>query len=137
MEYNPEEYGKLLEPILKGEASVVYGSRFMQKHKPKYKLFYWGNIFLSFLFSILYGRKVSDMETCYKVFKKEVLRGIEIKSNRFNFEPEITAKIVKAGYKIKEAPISYNSRSFKEGKKIHWQDGLSAVFCLIKYRFFD
>jgi hypothetical protein len=77
------------------------------------------------------------METCYKVFKKEVLRGLEIKSNRFNFEPEITAKIVKAGYKIKEIPISYSSRSFLEGKKINWQDGISAIFSLIKYRFFD
>lgn len=137
LEYNPEEYKKLLEPILKGEASVVYGSRFAEKHKPKYQLFYWGNIFLSFLFSILYGQKVSDMETCYKVFKKEVLRGVEIKSNRFNFEPEITAKIIKAGYRIKEIPISYASRSFSEGKKIGWHDGVSAIYALIKYRFFN
>lgn len=137
LEYNPEEYGKLLEPILKGETKVVYGSRFSESHKPKYKLFYWGNVFLSFLFSVLYGQKISDMETCYKVFKKEVLRGIKIKSNRFNFEPEITAKIIKAGYKIMEVPISYNSRSFKEGKKINWRDGVSAIFSLIKYRFFN
>lgn len=137
LEYNPEEYKKLLGPILKGEASVVYGSRFTEKHKPKYKLFYWGNKFLSFLFSILYGQKISDMETCYKVFKKEVVKNINTKSNRFNFEPEITAKIIKAGHKIKEVPISYNGRSFKEGKKINWQDGISAIFSLIKYRFFD
>jgi len=138
LEYNPEEYGNLLKPILDGETKVVYGSRFLNRlHMPRYKLFYLGNKFLSFLLSILYGQKISDMETCYKVFKREVVKNIIIKSNRFNFEPEITAKIIKAGYKIKEIPISYASRSFAEGKKINWKDGVSAVYTLVKYRFFN
>lgn len=137
LEYDPNEYNKLLQPILNNETQVVYGSRFLGKHNPRYKLFYLGNKFLSLLFSILYGQKVSDMETCYKVFSSDVFKNIKIKSNRFNFEPEITAKIIKAGYKIKEIPISYQSRSFKEGKKIGWRDGVSAIYCLFKYRFFD
>jgi len=138
LEYNPEEYGNLLKPILDGETKVVYGSRFLNRlHMPRYKLFYLGNKFLSFLLSILYGQKISDMETCYKVFKREVVKNIIIKSNRFNFEPEITAKIIKAGYKIKEVPVSYKSRSFEEGKKIHWKDGVSAIYTLVKYRFIN
>jgi len=137
LEYDPNEYGKLLQPILDNEAQVAYGSRFLNKHSPRYKLFYLGNKFLSLLFSILYGQKISDMETCYKVFSREVLKNIAIESNRFNFEPEITAKIVKAGYKIKEIPISYQSRSFKEGKKIGWRDGISAIWTIIKYKFFN
>lgn len=137
LEYNPEEYPQLLEPILKSEAKVVYGSRFLKKHNPRYKFFYFGNKFLSLLFSVFYGKWISDMETCYKVFKKEVLDNIKIKSNRFNFEPEITAKIIKAGYDIMEIPISYESRSIEEGKKIGWKDGFSAIYTIIKYRFID
>ncbi len=137
LEYDPNEYSKLLQPILDRETQVVYGSRFLGQHSPRYKLFYLGNKFLSLLFSILYGQKISDMETCYKIFRREVIENIIIKSNRFNFEPEITAKIIKAGYKIKEIPISYQSRSFAEGKKIGWRDGVVAIYCLIKYRFFN
>lgn len=137
LEYNPDEYSKLLAPILNNEAKVVYGSRFLEnKHKPKYYLFYLGNKFLSFLSSILYGQRISDMETCYKVFKSEIIKNINIKSNRFNIEPEITAKLIMAGHKIKEIPINYQGRSFKEGKKIGWRDGVIAIYTLIKYRFF-
>ena len=136
LEYNPEEYPKLLEPILSGKSSVVYGSRFLNmSHIPRYRLFYLGNIFLSFLSSILYGQKITDMETCYKVFKREVIKDVKIKADRFDFEPEITAKIIKAGYKIKEVPIDYKSRSFEEGKKIGWRDGVKAIWILVKYRF--
>lgn len=138
LEYDPNEYSKLLQPILDGETQVVYGSRFLNRHhNPRYKLFYLGNKFLSLLFSVLYGQEISDMETCYKLFKKDVLKSITIKSNRFNFEPEITAKVIKAGYKIKEIPVSYQSRSFKEGKKIGWRDGVSAIWTIIKYRLFN
>ncbi len=137
LEYDPNEYSKLLQPILNGETQVVYGSRFLSKHNPRYKLFYLGNKFLSLLFSVLYGQKIRDMETCYKIFHRDVFKNIIIKSNRFNFEPEITAKVIKAGYKIKEVPISYQSRSFKEGKKIGWRDGISAIWTIIKYRFFN
>jgi len=135
LEYNPAEYPALLKPILDGEAKVVYGSRFLNPtHSPRYRLFYLGNKFLSSLSSILYNQKITDMETCYKVFRREVIDNIEIESNRFDFEPEITAKIIKAGHKIKEVPISYNSRSFSEGKKIGWRDGVMAIYKLIKYR---
>jgi len=137
LEYNPEEYPLLLEPILNKKAKVVYGSRFFKKHNPRYRLFYFGNKFLSFLFSIFYGKWISDMETCYKVFRREVLDNIKIKSDRFDFEPEITAKIIKAGYDIKEVPISYESRSIEEGKKIGWKDGFSAIYTIIKYRFIN
>jgi len=137
LEYNPAEYPLLLAPILSGEVEVVYGSRFLNsRHRPKYRLFYLGNKFLSFLSSILYGQRISDMETCYKVFAKDVIQNMEIKSNRFNFEPEITAKLIRAGRNIKEVPISYDSRGFSEGKKIGWRDGIAAVCALIKYRFF-
>ncbi|MFH1661814.1 MAG: glycosyltransferase family 2 protein [Candidatus Falkowbacteria bacterium] len=136
LEYDPNEYIKLLKPILNKEVKVVYGSRFLGSHNPRYKLFYLRNKFLSFLFSILYNQKITDMETCYKVFSRDVLDKIKIQSNRFNFEPEITAKIIKAGHKIKEIPISYNSRSFSDGKKIGWRDGVSAIYTLIKYKIF-
>ena len=137
LEYDPGEYPKLLLPVINNKTKVVYGSRFLAEHVPRYRIFYLGNKFLSFLFSLMYGQKISDIETCYKVFHKDVLENITIKSNGFNFEPEITAKLIKAGYKIKEIPISYQSRSFREGKKISWRDGVVAIYCLIKYRFFD
>jgi len=137
LEYNPQDYIKLLDPILNREANVVYGSRFLNKHNPRYIHLYLGNKFLSLIFSLMFMQKISDMETCYKVLSREIINKIKIKSNRFNFEPEITAKIIKLGYKIKEVPISYQSRSFKEGKKINWQDGISAIYALIKYKFFN
>jgi len=137
LEYDPNEYPKLLKPILEGETKVVYGSRFMKKHNPKYKLYYLGNIFLSIFARILYARKITDMETCYKVFKREVFDNIKLKAKRFDFEPEITAKIIKKGYKIIEVSIQYQCRDFKEGKKISWRDGVKAIWCLFKYRFID
>lgn len=137
MEYNPDEYKFLLQPILEGKTDVVYGSRFLTHHIPRYTLYYWGNIFLSHLTTFLYSAQVSDMETCYKVFRKEVLAGLNLKASRFDFEPEITAKILKKGHKILELPISYHCRAFSEGKKIGWRDGLKAIYYLLKYRFVD
>jgi len=136
LEYSPDDIPALLKPILQDNVFVVYGSRFMHAgHVPRYRIYYLGNKLLSSLFSIIYGQKIIDIETCYKLMRAEVLNGITITSNRFNFEPEITAKIVKQGYVIKELPISYNSRSFKEGKKIGWKDGISAIITMIRYRF--
>ncbi len=144
LEYDPNEYLKLIQPIIDGKTKVVYGSRFLNK---KFKLFgknktilpmhLIGNKFLTFLTSILFKQKLTDMETCYKIFRSEVIKKIDIKSNRFEFEPEITAKILKRGYKIKEIPIKYKPRDFNEGKKITIKDGLLAVFYLLKYRFFN
>ncbi len=140
LEYNPDEYITVLTPIIHKKAEVVYGSRFLsQPHSSKQKWaipsHYLGNKFLSMLTSLLYFEPISDMETCYKAFKKEALNGITLKAERFEFEPEITAKILKKGIRILEVPISYKSRDYKEGKKIKWSDGLIAVWTLIKYRF--
>lgn len=135
LEYDPEDYKKLIKPILNKETKVVFGSRFLKKHKAKYRLFYFGNILLSKLTSLLYFQKITDVETCYKMFRKEVLNNISLKAKRFDFEPEITAKIIRQGYKIKEVPIWYKCRDFKEGKKIGWKDGVWAVFSLFKFRF--
>lgn len=137
LEYNPHEYQKLLQPILENKTKVVYGSRFLSKHQPRYTFYYWGNIFLSFLTTLLYKNKITDMETCYKVFTKEVLNSLNLRAKRFDFEPEITSKILKRGYGILEIPISYQCRKFSEGKKISWKDGVKAVYYLIKYRFVD
>lgn len=140
LEYNPDEYEKLLKPIIEDKAKVVYGSRLdsIRKNiKSMYKLHYIGNLFLTLITNLLYGAKITDMETGYKVFRREVIKDINLKANRFDFEPEITVKILKKGYKIYELPIGFNARKFHEGKKITWVDGVKAVYCLIKYRFFD
>ena len=140
LEYDPKEYGKLLKPIIDGKAKVVYGSRLasIRKNlKKMYKLHYLGNLFLTAITSVLYGANITDMETGYKVFKKEVIRNISLKAKRFDFEPEITAKILKKGYKITEVPIDFMGRKFSEGKKITWKDGVKALLYLIKYRFTD
>ena len=145
MEYNPEEYPKLLKPILEENAKVVYGSRLTaikslynnRDKREMYTLHYIGNVFLTLMTNILYGSKITDMETGYKVFKREVIKNIKLRARRFDFEPEITAKILKRGYKIKEVPISFNARSFHEGKKITWIDGIKALLYLIKYRLVD
>jgi len=140
LEYNPEEYGKLLKPIMEYRTKVVYGSRIKairKNMKKMYKMHYYGNLFLTIMTNILYGAKITDMETGYKVFKKEVIKDMKLKAKRFDFEPEITAKILKKGYKIKEVPIDFVGRKFKEGKKITWKDGVKALLYLIKYRITD
>ena len=138
LEYDPREYEALLVPILDGRADVVYGSRFLGG--PHRVLFFWhyvGNKFLTLLSDAFSNLNITDMETCYKVFKKEVLDDIQLKSNRFGFEPEFTMKISKKGFRVYEVPISYSGRTYEEGKKIGWRDGLSAMFAIIWFRFFD
>jgi len=139
LEYNPEDYGRVIEPILKGEARVVYGERFTLNRLGRWAIpsHFIGNKFLSFLTGIIFLRRVRDMETCYKAFKKDVIKNIKINSKRFDVEPEITAKILRRGIKIYEVPIHFHPRTFKEGKKINWRDGLIAIWTLIKYRFED
>lgn len=138
LEYDPEDFVKMFEEIKKGE-NVVYGSRFLGKKFKKVILYlhYKGNQFLSLLTSLLFFHKITDMETCYKMFRKEVMEGVKLRARGFDLEPEITAKILKRGYKIKEVPISYNARGFKEGKKITWKDGIKAGWYLLRYRFVD
>ena len=138
LEYDPRDYPKLLEPILDGRADVVYGSRFLGgPQRVHYFWHYVANRILTLLSDIFTNLKLTDMETCYKVFRKEVLTGIEIKSNRFGFEPEITAKIAKKKWRIYEVPISYAGRTYEEGKKITWKDGVQALWCIIRFTFGD
>lgn len=137
LEYDPSEYPRLIAPILEGKADVVYGSRFLGG--PHRVFFFWhavGNKLITTLSNILTDLNLSDMETGYKVFRTEVLKKIKIESNRFGFEPEITAKIAKMGCRIYEIPISYWGRDYSEGKKINWKDGVAAIYWLIKYNLF-
>lgn len=138
LEYNPAEYPRLLEPILDGRADVVYGSRFLGG--PHRVLFFWhyvGNRFLTTLSNMATNLNLTDMETCYKVFRREILRKITLRSERFGVEPEITIKISRLKCRIYEVPISYAGRDYSEGKKIGWKDGLAALFHIIRYKFFD
>lgn len=139
LEYDPAEYAELIKPILEGRADVVYGSR-LKGGKVARAFNFWhylGNKLLTFITNILYNAILTDMETCYKVFRADVIKSFQIKSNRFDFEPEITAKVLRRRYKLYEMPISYYGRDFDEGKKITWRDGFSAIWALIKYRFVD
>ncbi|HKB80820.1 MAG TPA: glycosyltransferase [Thermoanaerobaculia bacterium] len=134
LEYDPDEYPKLVQPILDGHADVVFGSRFAGY--PRRVMLYWhrlGNTFLTFLSNATTNLDLTDMETCYKVFRREVIQSITLKSNRFGFEPEITAKMARRGYRIYEVPISYYGRDYWEGKKINWRDGLSAIWTILKF----
>ncbi len=137
LEYDPRDYPLLIRPIVEGRVKVVYGSRFLG---PRKAMLFWhmlGNKFLTLLTNVLYNTILSDMETCYKAFRADVIKGMPLRSHRFEFEPEITAKVLKRGYRIFEVPISYYGREYNEGKKISWRDGPKAAWTLIKYRFVD
>jgi glycosyltransferase involved in cell wall biosynthesis len=135
LEYDPQEYPKLMEPILKGRADVVFGSRFTgsDAHRVVYFWHMIGNRFLTLMSNMFTNINLSDMETCYKMFRREVIQSITIEENRFGFEPEITAKVARAGYRIYEVGISYYGRTYAEGKKIGWRDGFRALYAIIKY----
>jgi len=139
LEYEPKDYQELIQLILDDKADVAYGTRLTGVKPSRAFMFHHllGNKFLTLLTNILYNTTLTDMETCYKAFKRSFLNGIEIKSNRFDFEPEITAKVLKQGARIYELPISYYGREYNEGKKITWKDGFSAIWTLVKYRFTD
>lgn len=135
LEYDPNDYPRLLQPILAGRADVVFGSRFGNARPPRMLLRQWlGNKLLTQLSNLFTGLRLSDMETCYKVFRREIIQAIRIEEDRFGFEPEVTAKIARSGCRIEEVGISYRGRSYAEGKKIGWKDGLRALWCIVKYR---
>ena len=134
LELDPNEYKQLIEPILNGRASVVYGSRFLGENRVA-PLRRFANYFLTFTTNLLFRTKLTDMETAYKVFTSEVAKNLSLEANRFEIEPEITAQIARKGFKIAEVPISYNPRTKSEGKKINWKDGFKALWTLIRYRF--
>jgi len=137
LEYDPNEYQKVITPILNDKADVVYGSRFMGG-EPHRVVYFWhrvGNGFLTLMSNFMTNLNLTDMETCYKAFKREVIKSIKVEENRFGFEPEITAKIARKKCRIYEVGISYYGRTYEEGKKIGWKDGFRAIYCIIKYRF--
>ena len=135
LEYSPEEYPELIELIVSGRADVVYGSRFLGRHRVFLFNHYLGNRALTLMTNVLYNTMLTDMETCFKAMHVDVLRSMTLKSNRFGIEPELTAKIFKRGYRVYEIPITYDGRGYEDGKKITWRDGIDAVWTLVKYRF--
>lgn len=135
LEYDPQEFPIMIGPILNGKADVVFGSRF-QSGRPHRVVYYWhmvGNVFLTTLSNMLTNINLTDMETCYKAFRREIIQSIRICENRFGFEPEITAKVAKLNCRIYEVGISYYGRTYQEGKKIGWKDGIRAIYCILKY----
>ena len=134
LEYSPEEFPRLAELIIEGRADVVYGSRFLGSHRVFLFTHYLGNLVLTLVTNVLYNTMLSDMETCYKVMRREVLDGLDLRSNGFGIEPEITAKIFKRGYRVYEVPITYDGRGYDEGKKITWKDGIVALWVLFRNR---
>jgi glycosyltransferase involved in cell wall biosynthesis len=138
LEYDPNEYPRLVEPILNGRADVVFGSRFLggDAHRVLYFWHRMGNGFLTLLSNMFTNLNLTDMETCYKIFRREIIQGIKIEENRFGFEPEITAKVAKLHCRIYEVGISYYGRTYDEGKKIGWKDGVRAIICIVKYNLF-
>lgn len=139
LEYDPQDFPRMIDPILNGKADVVFGSRF-QGGAPHRVVYYWhmvGNKFLTTLSNMLTNINLTDMETCYKAFRREIIQSIEIQENRFGFEPEVTAKVAKLNCRIYEVGISYYGRTYKEGKKIGWKDGVRAIYCIIKYNIFS
>ena len=135
LEYSPEEYPELIELICQGRADVVYGSRFLGRHRVFLFTHYVGNRLLTLITNVLYNTMLTDMETCYKVMRTEVLRSMRLQANGFGIEPELTAKIFKRHYRVYEVPITYDGRGYDEGKKITWRDGVVALWVLLKYRF--
>lgn len=137
LEYDPRDYGVLLEPLLTGNADVVYGSRFLggRPHRVLYFWHYMGNKFLTLLSNMFTDLNLSDMETCYKVFRRDVIQSIRINEDRFGFEPEVTAKVAAGRWRVYEVGISYSGRTYAEGKKIGWRDGVRAVYCIVRYSF--
>ncbi|MBI2940590.1 MAG: glycosyltransferase family 2 protein [Chloroflexi bacterium] len=137
LEYDPQEYHKLLAPIKAGVAEIVYGSRFLGRHKRMSLTQALGNRFLTLVTNFLYATSLSDMETCFKLVPTPILKSLKLRSRAFDFEPEVTAKLLKRGHRILEVPITYAARDEDEGKKISWKDGFPALKCLIRYRFTD
>jgi len=134
LEYDPNEYPKVVTPVVNGECDVCYGSRFLGQAAKGYKANQLANRFLTKLSNLFTGLKLTDMETCYKCFRREIIQKVDIRENRFGFEPEITAKVARMGVRVKEVPISYYPRTNEEGKKIGYKDGLRAIYCIWKYR---
>jgi len=137
LEYSPEEYPELLELIEKGKADAVFGSRFIGRHRCHLFTHYLANLFLNLVTNVLYNTTLTDMETCFKAVRADLLKSLPLRSNRFGIEPEITAKLFKRGARVYEVPITYEGRDYAEGKKITWRDGFPALWTLIKYRFTD
>jgi len=137
LEYSPEEYPELLDLIVRGKADAVFGSRFIGRHRCFLFTHYLANLFLNLVTNVLYNTTMTDMETCYKAVRADVLKQIPLRSDRFGIEPEITGKLFKRGARVYEVPITYEGRDYDEGKKISWRDGFPALWCLLKYRFVD